>query len=69
MIVYFTDGLPADYMLVSSLTFTPTFVSVSPNSGGSQGGTLLTVTGTGFGVNTPLSSVLGLKAKNAALCS
>jgi hypothetical protein len=30
---------------------TPTLVSVSPSSG-SSGGTLLTVTGTGFGVNT-----------------
>jgi hypothetical protein len=65
--IYFTDGLPTGFSLITSLTFTPNFISVTPNSNGSQGGTLLTVTGTGFGVNTTL---LGLKniTKNAALC-
>lgn len=65
--IYFADGLPTDYSLITGLTFTPKFISVYPNSDGSQGGTLLTVTGVGFGVNTTL---LGLKniTKSAALC-
>jgi len=49
--IYFADGLPAGYADFSSITVTPTLVSVSPQTG-SSGGTLLTVTGTGFGVNT-----------------
>ena len=47
-------------------------MSVTPNTGGSQGGTLLTVKGTGFGVQTGLTSILGLKnvTKNVAnLCT
>ena len=49
--IYFADGLPAGYTTITSLTVTPTLVSISPSSG-SSGGTLLTVTGTGFGTNT-----------------
>ena len=50
------------------MTFTPSFVSLSPNTGGSQGGTLVTVIGTGFGVKT---TGLGLKDKTTgtALCT
>ena len=49
--VYFADGLPTGFDAYTSATMTPTLVSVSPSTG-SSGGTLLTVTGTGFGVNT-----------------
>ena len=63
--VYFADGNPTDYTKTTSLTFTPSFVSVSPNTGGSIGGTLVTVTGTGFGINT---KDLGLKKGTSAFC-
>lgn len=49
--IYFADGLPAGYSDFTSITATPTLVSISPSSG-SSGGTLITVTGTGFGVNS-----------------
>ena len=49
--VYFPDGLPTGYTEVASLTVAPTLVSVSPATG-SSGGTLLTITGTGFGTAT-----------------
>ena len=49
------------------MTFPQNFVSVSPNSAGSEGGTLVTVTGTGFGKST---TGLDLKdiTTNALLC-
>jgi len=50
--VYFADGLATGYASINALTLTPAFVSLSPNSGGSEGGTLVTVTGTGFGTDT-----------------
>jgi len=62
--IYFADGFATDYKWITSLTFTPNFVSISPNTGGSFGGTVLTVRGTGFGINTTL---LQLK-KSADLC-
>lgn len=37
---------------INTITYTPAFFKVTPSSGASTGGTLLTVTGTGFGVNT-----------------
>ena len=46
--VYFADGLPSGYDSFDTATIVPTLVSVSPSTG-SSGGTLLTVTGTGFG--------------------
>ena len=49
--IYFSDGLPGAYADFKSVSVVPTLVSVSPATG-SSGGTLLTVTGTGFGVNT-----------------
>ena len=49
--VYFEAGLPKDYAKVKTVTVTPNLVSISPSSG-SAGGTLLTVTGTGFGSKT-----------------
>jgi len=64
--LYFSEGLGNGYDSVKSLAFTPTFLWVSPNDIGSQGGTLLTVTGTGFGVNTVK---LGLKKGTTALCA
>jgi len=49
--IYFTDGLPTGYADFTSLTVVPTLVSISPSTG-SSGGTLITVTGTGFGTST-----------------
>ena len=49
--VYFDTGLPKDYAKVKTVAVTPNLVSISPSSG-SAGGTLLTVTGTGFGSKT-----------------
>jgi len=64
--LYFADGLPSGIETITGLTFTPAFVSVSPNTGGSAGGTLLTVTGTGFGLNT---TGLGLKKGTTPICA
>ena len=49
--VYFDTGLPKDYAKIKTVAVTPNLVSISPSSG-SAGGTLLTVTGTGFGSKT-----------------
>ena len=49
--VYFPDGLPTGYDSFNSATIAPTLVSISPSSG-SAGGSLITVTGTGFGVDS-----------------
>jgi hypothetical protein len=49
--VYFPDGLAGGYATFAALTVTPTLVTISPSTG-SSGGTLLTVTGTGFGAAT-----------------
>jgi len=45
------------------LTFDQKFVEVTPTTGGSEGGTLLTVKGTGFGLKT---TGLGLKNINTS---
>jgi hypothetical protein len=49
--VYFADGLPAGYDSFLTATIAPTLVSISPSTG-SAGGTLITVTGTGFGTDS-----------------
>ena len=49
--IYFPDGLATGSLDYTSVSVVPTLVSISPSSG-SAGGTLITVTGTGFGVNT-----------------
>ena len=49
--IYFPDGYPAGYDTVTTVAVTPNLVSISPATG-SAGGTLLTVTGTGFGSKT-----------------
>ena len=49
--IYFPDGYPTGYLTVKTVAVTPNLVSISPASG-SAGGTLLTVTGTGFGSKT-----------------
>ena len=49
--VYFADGLASGYDAFTSATMSPTLVSISPSTG-SSGGTLITVTGTGFGTST-----------------
>ena len=48
---YFSDGLPSGYSDFTTVTVEPTLVSISPSTG-SSGGTLITVTGTGFGTST-----------------
>ena len=50
--VFFADGNPTGWSSISGLTFTPNFYLITPTTGGSEGGTLLTVTGTGFGLKT-----------------
>jgi hypothetical protein len=49
--VYFEAGLPLGYTTVTTIAVTPVLTKISPNSG-SAGGTLLTVTGAGFGKRT-----------------
>lgn len=51
MRVYFADGLPTGFDAFTTATIVPTLVSISPSTG-SSGGTLLTVTGTGFGTSS-----------------
>lgn len=46
------QGFPSGASAVKSITFTPAFFSISPNTGASAGGTLMTVKGTGFGLKT-----------------
>ena len=48
---YFADGLPTNFDTKSFIEMEPSLVSISPSTG-SSGGTLITVTGAGFGVNT-----------------
>lgn len=49
--IFFPDGFPTGYDTVNTVAVTPNLVSISP-AAGSAGGTLLTVTGTGFGANS-----------------
>ena len=65
--VYFSDGLPTGYDSFESATIAPTLVSISPSSG-SSGGSLITVTGTGFGVDTQDVN-LQHTATNSEICS
>lgn len=65
--LYFADGLPTGYADVSSVTVSPSLVSVSPSSG-SFGGTLITVTGTGFGVDTQDVNLIH-EATGTEICS
>lgn len=65
--IYFADGLPSGYADFNSVTVTPSLVSVSPSSG-SFGGTLLTVTGTGFGVDTQDVNLIH-EATGTEICS
>ena len=50
-VVYFVDGLPTNYESKTFVEMEPKLISISPSTG-SAGGTLLTVTGAGFGVDT-----------------
>ena len=43
------DGLPSQYINFTTATMEPTLLGISPSSG-SSGGTLITVTGSGFGM-------------------
>lgn len=51
VLVYVDSGLPDNYMDFVEATMTPTLVSIDPREG-SAGGTLITVTVTGIGINT-----------------
>ena len=42
------DGLPSQYINFTTATMEPKLLSISPSTG-SSGGTLITVTGSGFG--------------------
>jgi hypothetical protein len=50
--IFFADGNPTGWNSISGLTFTPNFYLITPSTSGSEGGTLLTVSGTGFGLKT-----------------
>lgn len=50
VVVYFADGLPSGHDQLGRLNLEPRIFAVSPATG-SAGGTLLTITGSGFGVN------------------
>jgi hypothetical protein len=59
-IVYVRVTTPAGTSRISSkdtFTFTPTVTSVSPNTGPPAGGTLVTVTGTGFAVGETATQI------------
>lgn len=52
---FFTEiGTPNGASSISSITFTPKLVSISPATG-SAGGAKLTVTGAGFGINSEVN--------------
>lgn len=57
----FPDGYPTGHESITEQTFTPTLISITPSIG-SIGGTKITVTGAGFGVE---SAGLNLYAQNA----
>ncbi|MCP4566435.1 MAG: hypothetical protein GY841_02510, partial [FCB group bacterium] len=63
--IYMPDGLPTGYDTITTVPVTPNLVSISPATG-SAGGTLLTVTGTGFGVKT--EGVTLAKASGDSVC-
>jgi len=65
--VFFADGLPDGYKQFTSLTLTPKLVSIYPNTG-SIGGTLLTITGVGFGVETLGLGLVNGSSSNVQLC-
>ena len=46
--VRMADGLPSQYINFTTATMEPKLLSISPSTG-SSGGTLITVTGSGFG--------------------
>jgi hypothetical protein len=50
VVIYFSDGLANGYDDIDRITFQPRLYGVSPATG-SAGGTLITVTGSGFGVD------------------
>jgi len=62
--MYTTNGTPQNNGFITSITDTAGLTSVSPNTG-SAGGTLLTVTGTGFGPNTASVGLLHFAAGSA----
>ena len=66
--ILFEDGLPANYQSLTPITFTPSFAKVYPNSDGSFGGTLLTISAPGIGVKTGTVNLFSA-ALNKNLCS
>jgi hypothetical protein len=50
--VFFADGYPTGWNTITGLIFSPNFYEIVTLSYTSEGGTLLTVKGTGFGKNT-----------------
>jgi hypothetical protein len=63
--VYTSEGFPAGSDIVHTLEFKPQLFSITP-SRGSSAGSVITVTGTGFGVET---ENLNLIAAGSKLCS
>ena len=65
--VYFADGLPDGYDLITALTVTPTFTSITPGEA-SAGGNLFTISGNGFGVDTADLDLVHVESGNT-LCN
>jgi len=66
--LFFNDGFASGFQQFRSMSWTPTFVSVFPNTGASAGGTLITVTGTGFGLNTKAVTLVSSATGNPVEC-
>lgn len=63
--LYMPDGYPTGFDTITAVAVTPNLVSISPATG-SAGGTLLTVTGTGFGSKT--EGVDLVKSDGSSVC-
>ena len=60
------DGLPSQYINFTTATMEPVLLGISPSTG-SSGGTLITVTGSGFGM-TNTTSVTLINGSNVDIC-
>jgi hypothetical protein len=65
---YTEEGLPVGANLLSSHTFTPAFLGVSPKTGCSSGGCSVTITGAGFGSKPTAVFNLLMAKNNNLLC-
>ena len=64
---YTIKGTPSGTSFLATHTFAPSLVSISPSTG-SFGGSKLTVTGVGFGINTADVNLFHVQS-NLSICS